>query len=102
MFDTNLSLKNRIYLSIRNFSIPTRIDIKKTTNSPDMILRKYLFSKSLKSNFISKELLEMVFLNMPTDFIENFSFIGGFFDQIKFSGKAKNNINIIWFIIIFI
>ena len=29
MFDTNLSLKNRIYLSIRNFSIPTRIDIKK-------------------------------------------------------------------------
>ena len=40
-----------------------------------MILRKYLFSKSLKSNFISKKLLEMVFLNMPTDFIENFSFI---------------------------
>lgn len=75
-FRTGLSFKNKIILIFKNLGLPFFINEKKRNISPDMLLRIKLAKLSNNKNKYEKEILRLAIINLPTDFLENFLYIG--------------------------
>ena len=74
-FNSYLSLKNKLFLIFKNLSLPIYFNEEKKFVYPDTFLRESLIKK-FKKNDINTEILKLSLLNIPTDFLENFNYIG--------------------------
>jgi putative transferase (TIGR04331 family) len=88
-FNTYLSFKDKIFLIYKNLSLPFNINDQKNPIKPDKDLRKKL-SEDIDKNNINNDLLKLSLLNIPIDYLENFSFIGQtvFKSLVNMSPKA--------------
>jgi len=75
LFNTSLSLKNNLFLIFKNFCVPFEIEIDSRKNSPNIFLRKFLSKLGNNKVNLYREIYEIAILNIPTDFLENFSII---------------------------
>lgn len=74
-FDTHFSLKNKIYLSLKNFSFPLNMNLENKKVKVNINLRKSFIQNLKIKNIFLRKLLSSLLLHMPTDFLENYSFI---------------------------
>ena len=74
-FNTYLSFKKKISLIFRNFCFPIQVDKSKKNVQPNIDLRKSFVKGSRINNFFD-DILNFSILNLPSDYLENFSNIG--------------------------
>ena len=86
-FNSYLSLKSKLFLILRNFSLPIHFDESKKLILPNILLRKSLSNKYKNKNNFYSNILKSSFLNIPTDFLENFNNVG---KNVLESKVAKN------------
>ena len=84
-----MSLKNKIILILKNFSFPINLEKGKQFVSPNIFLRKSLCKNYEKKNDLHSNMLKFLFLNIPTDFLENFQNIGNNILKSKVAKKPK-------------
>ena len=87
-FNSYLSLKNKLFLIFKNLSLPIYFNEEKKFVYPDTFLRESLIKK-FKKNDINTEILKLSLLNIPTDFLENFNYIGKKISKLNIPKKPK-------------
>ena len=88
-FNTYLSLKNKIILLLKNLSFQINLEKDKQFISPNILLRKSLCKNYEKKNDFHNNIQEFLFMNMPTDFLENFQNVGNNISKSKVAKKPK-------------
>jgi putative transferase (TIGR04331 family) len=89
ILETYLSLKNNMYLMFKNCSFPFIINLENKKINTDINLRKSLCEDLKEKNIFLKKLLRISLLHLPTDFLENFSFIGHNISSSNLAKKPK-------------
>ena len=76
-FDTYLSKKEKIYLSLKNFQF-FKLNFPKIYLSPEpnIHLREKIIKKNITKNFPNSILFRQILLNIPINYLENFNQIG--------------------------
>jgi len=88
-FQSYLSIKNNLYLFFKNFSLPLIINLKKNVILNNIELRNFLIKKNKIQNKFYRMVFEEAFLNIPTDYLENFEMIRKEIFKLNINFKPK-------------